>query len=192
VVRPRPFTVFLDASVLYPAPLRDILLELAVSDFFRAKWSAKVHDEWTKAVLRNRPDLDHARLVRTRNLMDTHVRDALVTGYEPLIEGLHLPDPHDRHILAAAIVSRADMILTWNMKHFPKDLLEPWGMEAQDPDSFLVHQLHLEPEAFVSALRRVRKRLCKPSKTASEYLDILRKQRLAETVAAIEAYQELI
>ena len=73
---------FLDASVLYPAPLRDLLLELAVSDFFRAKWSRAVHDEWIRALLRDRPDLSAERLERTRRLMDAHVRDAVVTGFE--------------------------------------------------------------------------------------------------------------
>jgi len=71
---------FLDASVLYPAPLRDLLLELAVSDFYRAKWSARIHDEWTRALLRSRPDLTAARLERTRRLMDAHVRNPVLTG----------------------------------------------------------------------------------------------------------------
>jgi hypothetical protein len=76
------FTAFLDASVLYPAPLRDLLLELAVTDIFRAKWSDTVHEEWIGAVLRSRPDLARARLERTRDLMNTHTRDAIVTDYE--------------------------------------------------------------------------------------------------------------
>ena len=100
----RTTVAFLDASVLYPAPLRDLLLELAVSDLFRAKWSASVHEEWIRALLRNRPDLTAERLERTRRLMDAHVRDALVTGFEDLIGGIELPD-HDRHVVAAAAVA---------------------------------------------------------------------------------------
>ena len=81
-----PVTVaFLDASVLYPAPLRDLLLELAVSDFYRAKWSDAVHEEWIRALLRRRPELKATRLERTRRLMDAHVRDALVSGFEELV-----------------------------------------------------------------------------------------------------------
>ena len=83
-----------------PAPLRDLLLELAVSDLFRAKWSASVHEEWIRALLRSRPDLTAERLERTRRLMDAHVRDALVTGFEDLIGEIVLPDPDDRHVLA--------------------------------------------------------------------------------------------
>ena len=86
------FTVFLDASVLYPAPLRDLLMELAVSDIYRAKWSDMVHKEWIRAVLHNRRDLTRARLERTRNLMNAYARDALVTDFEQLIDILVLPD----------------------------------------------------------------------------------------------------
>ena len=106
---------FLDASVLYPAPLRDLLLELAVSGLYRAKWSARVHDEWTRALLRRRPDLTAARLERTRRLMDAHVRDVLVAGFEDLVPSLELPDPGDRHVLAAAIRAEADIIVTANL-----------------------------------------------------------------------------
>lgn len=92
---------FLDASVLYPAPVRDLLLELAVSDLYRAQWSNAVHDEWIEALLRARSDLTRERLERTRALMNAHVRDALITGFDDLIEILTLPDPDDRHVLAA-------------------------------------------------------------------------------------------
>jgi hypothetical protein len=101
------FTAFLDASVLYPAPLRDLLMELAVSDLYRAKWSDAVHEEWISALLKNRSDLTRAQIERTRDLMNMHVRDALVTGFEPLIDVLELPDANDRHVVAAAIKGRA-------------------------------------------------------------------------------------
>ena len=104
------FTALLDASVLYPAPLRDLLLELAVSDLYRAKWSDAVHEEWIRAVLKNRPDLTRVQLERTRDLMNMHARDALVTDFEPLIDVLELPDPDDSHVLAAAIKGHADLI----------------------------------------------------------------------------------
>lgn len=105
-------TALLDANVLYPAPIRDVLLQLAVEDLFRAKWTADIHREWIEALLRNEPHRDRAALERTRTLMDTAVGDALITGYEALIEMLVLPDPDDRHVLAAAIIGRCDVIVT--------------------------------------------------------------------------------
>jgi predicted nucleic acid-binding protein len=182
------FTAFLDACVLYPAPLRDLLMELAVADLFRAKWSTQVHEEWIEAVLAERADLTRERLQRTRTLMEAHVRDALVSGYEELIESLDLPDPDDRHVLAAAIRGRADLIVTANLKDFPADRLAKWGIEAQHPDEFLVNQFHLSPPAFLAAVRTVRLRLKSPPKSAEQYLDILRDQGLLGTVSEIAPY----
>jgi hypothetical protein len=95
------FTAFYDASVLYPSELRNLLMHLTLTGLCRAKWSAAVHEEWIRALLRNRADLTREKLERTRMLMDKHATDAVVTGYEELIEGLRLPDPDDRHVLAA-------------------------------------------------------------------------------------------
>ena len=120
------FAAFLDASVLYPAPLRDLLMELAVSDLDRAKWSDAVHEEWIRAVLQKRSDLTRAQIERTRDLMNVYARDALVTDFEQLIDVLELPDPDDRHVLAAAIKGRADLIVTANLKDFPAEKLDRW------------------------------------------------------------------
>lgn len=104
------FTAFYDANVLYPAELRNLLMHLAMTGLFRAKWSDGVHEEWITALLRNRPDLSREKLERTRMLMDKHAADALVTAYEDLIEGLDLPDPDGRPVLAAAIRGQARVI----------------------------------------------------------------------------------
>jgi hypothetical protein len=98
-------TAVLDASVLYPALLRNMLMRLALHGLFRARWSERIHDEWIAALLRNRLDLTRARVERTRNLMDSHIQDALVAGYESRIESVTLPDADDRHVLAAAILA---------------------------------------------------------------------------------------
>lgn len=186
------FTAFLDAPVLYPAPLRDLLLELAVADLYRAKWSNAVHEEWIGAVLKNRPDLTRAQLERTRDLMNAHARDALVTDFEPLIDVLELPDPDDRHVLAAAIKGRADLIVTVNLKDFPAEKLDPWGIEAQHPDEFLTHQFHLSQPIFLQAVKTVRLRLKNPPKSVEDYLDTLRAQGLLATVKAIEPFDQFI
>ena len=88
-------------------------------------------------------DLSAERLARTRTLMNEAVRDCLVTGYEDLIASLSLPDPNDRHVLAAAIKGRTDVIVTLNLRDFPAERLDRWGIEAQHPDEFLTHQFHL-------------------------------------------------
>ena len=186
------FTALLDASVLYPAPLRDLLLELAVSDLYRAKWSNVIHDEWINALLRTRPDLTRERLERTRDLMNTHTRDALVTGFEDLIEVLTLPDPNDRHVLAAAIKGRADVIVTTNLKDFPNNALKRWGIEAQHPDEFLTHQFHLSQPTFLTAMKTVRLRLKNPPKSVEDYLDTLRTQGLLATVNEIAPFGQFI
>ena len=86
------FTVIYDACVLYPAPLRDLLMRLALTDLYRARWTDMIHDEWTRNVLKQRPDLKAEDLQRTRSLMNSHVRDSLVTGFEHLIPSDELPD----------------------------------------------------------------------------------------------------
>lgn len=92
--------VVYDACVLYPAPLRDLLMWLALTDLFQAKWTEKIHQEWIRNVLKNRPDLSLNQLNRTKQLMNNHVKDALVTGYEYLMPNLYLPDINDIHIFS--------------------------------------------------------------------------------------------
>ena len=163
-----------------------------MADLYRAKWSDAVHEEWIRAVLRHRNDLRREQLERTRDLMNANVRDALVTGFEPLIEILTLPDPNDRHVLAAAIKGRADLIVTTNLKRFPPDMLGRWGIEAQHPDDFLTHQFHLSQPLFLQAVKTVRLRLKQPPKSVEDYLDTLRAQGLLATVDAIEPFDQFI
>ena len=110
---------------------------LAVPGIYRAKWSAEIHEEWISNVLLNRPDLTREKLERTRTLMDMHVPDGLVTGYQNLIPGLNLPDPNDRHVLAAAIRGKVSVIITNNLKDFPASELQTYDIEAQTPDEYL-------------------------------------------------------
>ena len=111
--------------MLYPAPLRDFLMWLALTDLFRARWTNEIHEEWMQSVLKNRSDLKREQLERTRDMMNSHVRDCLVTGHESLIETITLPDPGDRHVVAAAIKSGASLIVTFNLKDFPTSALAP-------------------------------------------------------------------
>ena len=182
------FTAFLDANVLYSAPIRDLLMNLTNTDLFRPKWSKAVLDEWISNLLENRPDLKPEQLERTRELMGKHAPDALVTGYEDLIEGLQLPDPKDRHVLAAAIRGRADVIITENLKDFPPEILAPFGIEAQHPDEFILRLLDLAPGVVCSAAEHHRKTLKRPPKTLNAYLDKLEAQGLTQTASVLREY----
>ncbi len=185
-------TALLDANVLYPAPIRDILMQLAVEDLFRAKWTADIHQEWIEALLRNEPHRDRAALERTRSLMDTAVRDALITGFEALTPCLELPDAEDRHVLAAAIVGRCDVIVTQNLNDFPLNALKPYGIETQHPDDFLANHLHLAPGKFCVAVRKVRARLKNPPYSVEDYLAILTRQGLVVTASELQQFAELL
>lgn len=186
------YTVLFDANVLYPAPMRDLLLQLAVTDIFRAKWTADIHREWIDALLLNQPHRDRAALERTRDLMDRATRDGLVTGYQSLIPALQLPDPDDRHVLAAAIVGRCDAIVTQNLRDFPDEALAPHGIEAVHPDAFLHAQLGLEPAIFCTAVRKVRARLKNPPYSVDDYLDTLTRQGLVATVSELRKFAGFI
>lgn len=182
------FTAFYDANVLYPAELRNLLMHLALTGLFRAKWSASVHEEWIASLLEKRPDLTRGKLERTRALMDKYAEDALVVGYEDLIPGLQLPDPNDRHVLAAAIRARADVIVTINLRDFPAGALAPFGIEAQHPDEFILHLLDLAPGAVVAAAQDHRQSLKNPPKTEATYLEMMERQGLTQTVSVLREY----
>ena len=164
------FTVVLDACVLYPAPVRDLLLQLATTGLFKAHWSEQIHDEWMRNLLRNQPALDPQALQRTRQLMDSYAEDALITGHMDLVEQLELPDADDHHVLAAAIKVNADAIVTSNLKDFPEQALEPHQTEAISPDDFIIYQFDLSAGAVLNAVKTIRSRLKSPSLTVEEYL----------------------
>ncbi len=176
---------FFDANVLYPSGLRNFLMHLALTGIFRAHWSAEVHDEWIRNLLKNRPDLSRDKLERTRHLMDKAIPDALVTGYEHLIDSIELPDRNDRHVLAAAIRSGASVIVTRNLADFPGQALRKFRIEAQHPDDFVLALLDTFPDLVLEGARAHRASLKNPTKTQDEYLAELDAQGLAKSVAEI-------
>ena len=174
-----------DASVLYPAPLRDLLMHLTKTGLFAAKWSDLIHDEWTRNVLEDRPDLSAAQIARTRTLMNAHVELSLVTGFEDLIQNLGLPDLDDRHVLAAAIHAQATLIVTMNLKHFPVAALQPYGIEPIHPDAFVLRLLEIAPSLVFSTLKKQRLNLTRPTMTREEMLEVFERQGLKGFVEQI-------
>ncbi len=182
------FIVLYDACVLYPMPLCDLLLQLALTGTFQARWSNAIHEEWIGALKNNRPEIGDSMIARKRRAMDAAVKDALVKNYEQIIPSLELPDPDDCHVLAAAIAGHADVIVTYNLKDFPSDILAPWGIQAQHPDEFIVNLLELYPSAVCWAVKTVRARLKNPPLTLNDYLTNLESLGLTETVVTLRNY----
>jgi hypothetical protein len=182
------FVALYDACVLYPAPLRDLLMHLAVSDLFRARWTARIHEEWVRNLLAKRPELARDQVERTRELMDASVPDCLVTGYEGLEAQLVLPDPDDRHVLAAAILCHAGTIVTYNLKDFPAAALAPLGITAQHPDEFIEHAFGINPASVIAAVRDHRASLTRPPRSVDELLDSYLKQGLVTTVGLLRKH----
>lgn len=186
------FKVLYDACVLYPAPLRDLLMQLATCDLYRAKWSERIHQEWIRNVLKNRPDLNIDTLEKIRIIMNKSVLDCLVENFEDIEQSLKLPDANDNHVLAAAIVSGCDVIVTFNIKDFPNKELDKYGIEAQHPDDFLMHLTDLNINKFCSAVKAVRTRLKNPPKSIDDYLSTLEKQGLPKTAEFLVNYYSLL
>lgn len=182
--------VVLDSCVLYPAGLRNLMMWLAVHDLIRPKWSEHIHEEWMRNVLADRPDLTREQLERTRQLMDEHAGDCLVDGFEPRIAELSLPDPDDRHVLAAAIECGADAVVTWNVSDFPTSALAEFDLEVLTPDEMVEALIGSREANVLAAMAEHRASLQSPPKTAAEYLENLQRQGLKETVKRLEGLTE--
>lgn len=167
-------------------------MRLALTDLYRARWTDLIHDEWIRNVAASRPELKREDLERTRALMNAHVRDSLVTDFEYLIPSIELPDPDDRHVVAAGIYSGASIIVTFNLKDFPAEVLQRYNLSAQHPDDFVFNLLDLHTAAVCEAAARHRSSLKKPPKTADEYLDTLLNQGLTQTVGVLREWKMVI
>lgn len=179
------FIVVYDACVLYPAPLRDLLIRVALTGVVRARWTDRILDECFRSILADRPDLTAEKLERTRAAMNRAVPDALVTGHESLMAGIALPDADDRHVLAAAIRAGAQVIVTANLRDFPKDKLEPVGLEAMHPDDFVLDCIDLAPAAVCAAVEAQAAALRNPPQTRAELLETLQQNGLVQAVARL-------
>ncbi len=179
--------VLLDACVLYPAPMRDLLLHVADSDLYAPKWTDIIHQEWTRNLLQNRSDLNTEQLQRTVRAMNAAFPDATVTHFETLIDSILLPDPDDAHVLAAAIRCRANLIVTANLKDFPVAYLSQYDLDVQHPDQFIGELIDLNPGEVWQAFQKQVANLKRPPKTAEQVLDILRRTGLEMTANRLRA-----
>nr|WP_202819743.1 PIN domain-containing protein [Thaumasiovibrio subtropicus] len=177
---------------MYPAPLRSYLMYLANTGLFKARWTDRIHDEWMRNLVANNPSIDPQKLERTRQLMNANVPYCLVEGYEPLIEGLTLPDQDDRHVVAAALKGQAEAIITFNLKDFPTTQLDALGLSAIHPDEFLSDMFELKPSACITAAHQQRQGLKRPPLSAAEFLECLQKQRLPSFVSRLKQFEMML
>lgn len=181
------FAVIYDANVLYPSYQRNLLIEVGRAGLVRARWTEQILDEVFRNLKKNRTDLDPDKLDRTRDLMNDSIRDVLVRGYEPLIEALDLPDPDDRHVLAAAIKVGAQTVVTNNLEDFPAKYLVAWDIEARSADDFLHAMVDLNPKVVFSLVQKMANGFKAPPMDVDQLLDVLSNEGLVETVAALRS-----
>lgn len=183
-----PVVTVYDACVLYPFHLRNIIVQAAVDRLVAARWTDRIHDEWTRNLVANASTTPAERLQATRELMDAALPGALVSGYEAHIESVTLPDPDDRHVIAAAIAAGASAIVTWNLRDFPAAELRNHGLKARSPDRFLSDLYDQAPELLVGSMANARRNLTVSRVSASGFLELLRGQKLDGLAKRIEKH----
>ncbi len=185
------FTVLTDACSLFSPLARNLLLSLAEAEFFRLRWSARILDETERAIARVLGDRRTAeRAARARGAMERAFPEAAVTGYEDLTDGLqHLPDPDDAHVIAAAVKTRASIIVTENLRHFPRRVLEPLDLEARTADAFIADTIDLDTGRAIAAVRRMRERFKRPEMTPETLLTAMEAAGLTQTVDVLREHR---
>jgi predicted nucleic acid-binding protein len=184
---PESLTVLCDANVLYSIVMTDLILSLGSAELFHPRWTNQIHDEWMRNLLADRPALDPAKIERRRNQMDAAIDDCLIEGYEHLIPTLTLPDEDDRHVLAAAIHGNAQVILTFNQRHFPKHTLSSFGIIAQHPDEFLTSLADHFADEAQEIIEQMRLRKTRPALSREEMLRKIENQGLPNFTAKLRA-----
>jgi predicted nucleic acid-binding protein len=165
-----PYAAVLDACVLVPVSLADTLLRIAEQELYRPLWSERILAEAQEAIAEIRPGTDTAKRFAA---MRGAFSDAMITGWEEREVGISLPDPDDRHVVAAAVKGGAHAIVTRNLSDFPTSALRPLGLEAVHPDDFLLDQLDLSPAMILRVIREQAADTSRPPLTRQELAVIL-------------------
>lgn len=185
------YTAVLDANVLYPNLLRDLMLSLAVAGLYHARWTEKINEEWSGNLAADRPDIA-PKIGLLLDQINQSVPDCLIEGYEYLIDRLDLPDPDDRHVLAAAIAGHADAIVTANLKDFPAAVLDQHGVEVQHPDDFIMNQLELRPFEALEVIKQVRLRRRNPPCSVLDLIAMIERSGLPQAAQYLRTKAGLI
>jgi hypothetical protein len=183
-----PSVAVFDACILYPFHLRNVVIQTAVDRLVEARWTDAIHAEWIRSLSANAPTIPCGRLHVTRQLMNDAVPTALVTSYQAHIQAVSLPDPDDRHIVAAGIAGGASIILTWNLRHFPAEELKKHGLRRQSPDTFLAALYDEVPNLTVNSLASARHNLSRTRVSASDFIEILQNQKLVQLARRLQRH----
>jgi len=181
-----PPVVVYDANLLYPFHLRNLFVQLGVDYLVSPRWTDTIHDESMRNLVAD-GRVSSERLLQTRELMQRALPGATVVGFEHRIDSLSLPDADDRHVLAAAIESGAEAIVTFNVKHFPNDALARFGIAARHPDEFLCALYAEDPEAVRAALEVARQNLSVTTPDEGSFITVLERQGLPRFVRELRA-----
>lgn len=173
------FKCVLDTNVIYPLWTRDLLLWFANYDLYTPQWSENICCEWISVMIKKGVDIDEAN--KRASIINEAFPDALVENYSSLIEHLSLPDEGDRHVLAAAIKTNANLIITNNLKDFPEKYLASYGLRAKTPDDFLTDIIDLNPDIALEAFKSLVLNKKKPPYDELEVLEIFRNNGLENT-----------
>ncbi|MPZ35266.1 MAG: PIN domain-containing protein [Rhodospirillales bacterium] len=183
-----PSVAVFDACILYPFHLRNIVVQAAVDGLVGARWTDEIHDEWIRNLAAGAPAIPVERLHNTRRLMNDALPAATVSGYEDHVPLVTLPDPNDRHVVAAGIAAGASIILTWNSRHFPANELKKFGLRKQTPDAFLSDLYDKIPDLTIGSLANARQNLNKSRVSASDFIDILDNQKLSRVAERVQKH----
>jgi hypothetical protein len=175
-----PSAAVFDACILYPFHLRNILIQLAVDRLIEARWTDEIHDEWIRNLATRASAIPIERLQDTRRLMNAALPSAGVDGYQDHILKVTLPDPDDRHVVAAGIAAGASIIVTWNLRHFPVRELKKFGLRRETPDAFVSGLYDNVSDLVISSLANARRNLTKTRLSAADFVKILNGQKLVE------------
>ena len=173
------YTCVLDTNVIYPIEIRDLLFWFAYYELYTPKWSNHIFEEWKNVMIRK--GIPEAEVNKRISKAQLAFPDALVENYESLIDGLELPDSKDRHVLAAAIKTNANVIVTNNLKDFPEEYLSTFGLKVKGIDEFITDIIDLNPERAIQAFKDLVLNRTNPDLDEFQILDRLRKIGLIDS-----------
>jgi len=160
-------------------------MQVAVDRLIDARWTDEIHDEWIRSLAASVSAIPIEHLQTTRRLMEAALPQAMVAGYERHIPCVKLPDPNDRHVVAAGIAGGASVILTWNLKDFPAAELRRHGLRRQTPEAFLADLHDGAPEMTLASLANARRNLSRTRVSAADFVEIFRGQKLIRLAARV-------